>query len=71
MQRGIKDESEREWMARYRKYKVKRYLSKKNKRVFIKKIIYATRKRVADRRIRYKGRFINDVQAKEMLGVKS
>ena len=69
MQRGIRNDSEREWMVRYRESKVQRYLGKKSKRSFIKKIVYATRKRVADRRIRYKGKFINEVQAREMLGV--
>ncbi len=44
--------------------RVQHYLNKKEKRTFEKKIVYATRKRVADKRIRYKGKFINEIQAK-------
>ena len=45
------------------------YMSKKAKRTFQKKIVYTTRKRVADRRIRFKGKFINEFQARELLGL--
>jgi len=45
------------------------YLLKKSRRNFEKKIVYDTRKKVADRRIRYKGKFINESQAKELLGL--
>lgn len=38
--------------------RVERYLQKKAKRCFIKKVSYACRKVVADQRIRVKGRFI-------------
>lgn len=53
----------------YRNKKVKVYLSKKDKRIFKKKIVYDTRKKVADRRIRFKGKFINEQQARELLGL--
>ena len=46
--------------------RVEGYLSKKAKRTFEKKIVYTTRKRVADRRIRFKGKFINEYQAREL-----
>ena len=49
--------------------RVEGYLSKKAKRTFEKKIVYTTRKRVADRRIRFKGKFINEYQARELLGI--
>jgi hypothetical protein len=31
--------------------------------------VYASRKKVADRRIRFQGKFINEFQAMEMLGL--
>jgi hypothetical protein len=40
------------------------YLNKKARRTFEKKVVYATRKTVADRRIRFKGKFINEYQAR-------
>ena len=42
---------------------------KKIRRNFDKKIVYASRKKVADRRIRFQGKFINEFQAMEMLGL--
>ena len=41
-----------------RKMKVVKYLEKRKRRQFGKKVIYECRKRVADSRIRFKGRFI-------------
>lgn len=38
-------------------------------RSYEKKIIYKCRKEVADHRIRYRGRFISEVQAIEILGL--
>ena len=49
--------------------RMKQYFEKKKQRQFEKKILYDTRKRVADRRIRFKGKFINEVQAREFLGL--
>ena len=50
---------ERTEMLYYRHFRLNQYLMKKGRRDFSKKIVYTTRKRVADRRIRYKGKFIN------------
>ena len=44
--------------------RMKKYFEKKAIRCYEKKIVYDTRKRVADRRIRFKGKFINEVQAR-------
>ncbi|CAG9316525.1 unnamed protein product [Blepharisma stoltei] len=52
--------------AEERKLKVQRYLEKRKKRTFKKIVTYECRKRVADSRIRVKGRFITKEQA-EML----
>ena len=41
-----------------RKAKLLKYLEKKKKRVFEYKVMYESRKRVADKRPRFKGRFI-------------
>jgi len=43
---------------------MKKYKEKKLKRSYEKKIVYDTRKKVADRRIRFKGKFINEDQAR-------
>jgi hypothetical protein len=46
-----------------RQQKIKKYLEKRRKRRFSKRIHYDCRKRVADQRIRIKGRFITKEQA--------
>ena len=57
-------DDERKQIKQYRTAHIKKYLQKKKQRTFLKKIVYGTRKRVADRRIRFKGRFINEIQAR-------
>lgn len=47
--------------------KVKRYLDKRQKRIWMKKVSYSTRKDYAEKRIRIKGRFINKEDQKEIL----
>ena len=47
--------------------KVRAFLEKRRRRTFEKKITYMCRKKVADARIRYHGRFINIRQAKSIL----
>lgn len=46
-----------------RRQKIERYRDKREKRVWRKKISYTCRKRVADQRIRIKGRFISKTEA--------
>jgi CCT motif len=50
-----------------RRIKVQRYLEKKKRRNFKKKISYMCRKKVADKRIRIKGRFVSKLQAEAIL----
>ena len=46
-----------------RRLKVQKFLEKRKRRNFKKKISYMCRKKVADQRIRIKGRFVSKVQA--------
>jgi hypothetical protein len=49
--------------AEERQRKVARYLAKRKQRTWGKRIAYACRKRVADNRVRVKGRFVSKTQA--------
>ena len=51
-----------------RKIKIEKYLQKRKKRTWNKKISYDCRKKVADSRLRIKGRFVTKEQAVAMLG---
>jgi hypothetical protein len=50
-----------------RRQKVQKFLEKRKRRNFKKKISYMCRKKVADQRIRVKGRFVSKVQASAIL----
>lgn len=54
-----------------RREKVLKFLEKRKRRNFKKKISYMCRKKVADQRIRVKGRFVSKVQASVLLDVKN
>lgn len=54
-----------------RKMKIERYLMKRKSRNFGKKVSYACRKRVADSRIRIKGRFVTKAQAEALKGLEN
>ena len=49
-----------------RKAKIARYLKKKEARQWDKKVQYQSRKKVADKRPRFKGRFVSEDQATEL-----
>ena len=53
-----------------RRIKVEKFLEKRKHRSFKKKISYMCRKKVADKRVRVKGRFVSRLQAEEILGEK-
>ena len=52
-----------------RQARVERYREKKKRRITQKRIIYDCRKKVADKRLRVKGRFVTKDQAYKMLGL--
>ncbi|CAG9335809.1 unnamed protein product [Blepharisma stoltei] len=52
-----------------RRKKIKKYLEKRQRRTWNKKISYDCRKRVADGRLRIKGRFVTKEQAIAILGI--
>mmetsp|Transcript_8322 Transcript_8322/g.12280 ORF Transcript_8322/g.12280 Transcript_8322/m.12280 type:complete len:122 (+) Transcript_8322:22-387(+) len=49
-----------------RRQKINRYLQKRQRRNFRKKISYECRKTVADKRVRVKGRFVSKSQAEAL-----
>ena len=51
-----------------RKEKIRKYLEKRKRRIWRKKICYDCRKKVADKRLRVKGRFVTRDQACNLLG---
>ena len=51
-----------------RKNKVQKYLEKRKRRIWKKKVSYDCRKKVADKRLRIKGRFVTKEQACAILG---
>lgn len=52
-----------------RRLKLQKYLEKRSKRTFHKRISYHCRKQVADNRLRVKGRFVTKQQAVKLLKV--
>lgn len=54
-----------------RQAKIQRYLAKRQRRNFHKKVVYLCRKRVADTRLRVKGRFVAKQLAAELQGLEN
>ncbi|CAG9316617.1 unnamed protein product [Blepharisma stoltei] len=54
-----------------RHLKIEKYLEKRKRRNFCKKISYECRKRVADDRIRIRGRFVSKIQAEALRGLEN
>lgn len=52
-----------------RQAKIDLYREKRKRRIFSKKVSYDCRKKVADQRIRIKGRFVTKTQALELLAI--
>lgn len=52
-----------------RRRKIRRFLEKRQRRIWAKRISYDCRKRVADGRLRVKGRFVTKAQAVASLGI--
>lgn len=57
--------------AEQRRCKIERFLEKRKRRIWAKKISYDCRKRVADNRLRVKGRFVTKQQALSCLGAET
>jgi len=47
--------------------KVRRYIEKRNRRKWMKKVSYHCRKHVADNRLRIKGRFVKNCEQQEIM----
>ena len=54
-----------------RREKILRYQEKRRRRIFTKRISYQCRKRVADQRLRVKGRFVSGKQAECLRGLEN
>jgi hypothetical protein len=52
-----------------RRLKLMKYMEKKKRRIWRKKVNYDCRKKVADGRLRIKGKFVTFDQAREQLGM--
>jgi hypothetical protein len=67
--KGLKSTSKRIGLLTIeeRKRKIQRYRDKRSKRVWAKRINYNCRKRVADKRNRFKGRFVSKYDTPETL----
>ena len=53
-----------------RRLKVERYLQKRKKKTWSRKVCYECRQKVAEDRLRIKGKFVKKRKAMELLGIK-